>query len=327
MRAVLCKEFGTIDDLEVGQLPEPQPGPDEVLVQVHAAGVNFPDVLIVQGRYQFKPECPFVPGNEIAGVVIAVGSKVRSVRVGARVIAAMLWGAFAERVAIAAEQVFELPESIPFATGAGLITAYATTIYALQERAGLKPGDTLAVLGAAGGVGLAAVQIGKQLGARVIACASSAEKLALCSRHGADACINYQQSDLKNSLKQHSGGGVDVVYDPVGGQHSEAALRALAPNGRLLVVGFASGDIPKIPLNLVLLKSCQIVGVFWGAFTQRKPQEHRRLFEQVLQWVASGNVQPHIGKVYPMSQASEALRALAERRAQGKLILNLSEGE
>jgi len=325
VKAVLCKELGPVESLVVEDVPARKPGRGEVVIAVRAAGVNFPDVLIVQGKYQFKPELPFSPGNEVAGVVTAIGADVERVAVGDRVISAMLWGAFAEEVVVDQHAVIALPDAISFEVGACLITAYATTIYALKERAELQPGETLAVLGASGGVGLAAVQLGKLMGARVIACASTAEKLALCREHGADEVINYSEENLKQRLKELSNGGVDVVYDPVGGQLSEQAVRALAWGGRLLVVGFASGDIPNIPLNLVLLKSCQLVGVFWGAFSTRDPKRNQQLFGQVLEWVANGKLQPLVSKTYALSEASQALDDMANRRVRGKVALVVDE--
>lgn len=322
MRAVVCKELGPPEKLAVEELADPEVKRGQVRIAMKAAGVNFPDVLIVQGKYQFKPEGPFSPGGELAGVVEAVGEGVTGVKVGDRVVAIVPWGAFAEKVVVEASAVIPLPPDVPDEIAAGFVLAYATTLYALEDRARLQPGETLAVLGAAGGVGLAAVEIGKALGARVIACASSADKLALCEAHGADDLVDYRREDLKTQLKSLTGGmGVDVVYDPVGGAYSEAALRATAWEGRFLVVGFAAGDIPKIPLNLVLLKSCQIVGVFWGMFTAREPERFRAHVEQLLRWLGEGKLRPHVDRVYPLTEAPQAIRTLMDREAKGKVVI------
>lgn len=321
MRAVICKQLGPPSELVVEELPTPTAGKGQVRIDVRAAGVNFPDVLIIQGKYQFKPELPFSPGNEAAGVVSEVGEGVEGFAVGDRVVAVMPWGAFAEQLVVDQNTVIAIPEGVDFDAAAALVTAYGTTIYALKDRAHLREGETLAVLGAAGGVGLAAVQLGKKLGAKVIACASSDDKLAVCREHGADETVNYSTEDLKQRLKVLSGGGVDVVYDPVGGKLSEAALRALGWGGRHLVIGFAAGDIPAIPLNLVLLKSCQIVGVFWGAFSMREPKRNRELFDQMLAWVSTGELRPHVSKSYPFEDAALALQDMMDRKVRGKIVL------
>jgi NADPH:quinone reductase len=322
MRAVICKELGPPEKLVIEDVPDPEVKKGQVRIAMKAAGVNFPDVLIIQGRYQFEPDGPFSPGGELAGVVDAVGEGVTRVKVGDRVVAIVPWGAFAEKVVVEADAVLPLPLDVPDEVAAGFVLAYATTLYALKDRARLKAGETLAVLGAAGGVGLAAVEIGKALGARVIACASSADKLALCKEHGADELIDYQRENLKDRLKSLSGGmGVDVVYDPVGGPYSEAALRAIGWEGRFLVVGFAAGDIPKIPLNLVLLKSCQIVGVFWGMFTARDPERFREHVKTLLGWLREGKLRPHVDRVHPLIEAPLAIRALMDREAKGKIVI------
>ncbi|MBL9023527.1 MAG: NADPH:quinone oxidoreductase family protein [Myxococcales bacterium] len=321
MRAVRCHELSGPKGLRVDELPEVTPGPGEIAVDVKAAGVNFPDVLITQGKYQFKPEPPFIPGGEVAGTVRGVGAGVTGFAVGDRVAATMLHGAFAEQVVVPEASAAKLPESVSFEIGASLLLTYATTMHALVDRARLQPGESLLVLGAAGGVGTAAVEIGKCLGARVIAAASSPEKLAHCVAHGADAAIDYTREDLKERAKVLSGGGVNVIYDPVGGDLSEAALRAIAWEGRHLVVGFASGIIPKIPANLLLLKGCQAVGVFWGSFAMREPQRNRAHAERVLGWLAEGKVRPHIDAIYPFEQAGEALARIERRDVKGKLVL------
>lgn len=293
-----------------------------MLVDVRAAGVNFPDVLLTYGKYQFKPELPFSPGGEAAGVVTAVGAGVSSVVPGDRVAVSLLNGAFAERVVAPEMATMKLPDEVSFEVGAATLLTYATTLYALVDRAALQKGETLLVLGAAGGVGTAAIELGKLLGARVIAAASSDEKIAFCKQHGADEGICYAREDLKDRTKALTGGaGANVIYDPVGGAYSEQALRAIAWEGRYLVVGFAAGDIPKIPLNLVLLKSCQIVGVFWGAFAMRDPAKNRANAARILHWVAEGKLRPHIDATLPFNRAQEALERMARREVRGKLVL------
>src|SRR3954467_14914320 len=272
MKAVLCKQYGPPDTLTFEELPSPKAGAGEVVVAVKAASVNFPDVLIIQNKYQFKPPLPFSPGSELAGVVKEVGAGVTNVKAGDKVIAFTTYGAFAEEVKTEAGRLLPLPEGMDFASGAAFLLTYGTSDHALRDRGALKAGETLLVLGAAGGVGLAAIEIGKILGARVIACASTEEKLAVCRAHGADETINYAAEDLRERIKALTDArGADVVYDPVGGPYTELALRSIAWRGRLLVVGFAPGEIPKIPLNLTLLKGCAIVGVFWAAWSPREP--------------------------------------------------------
>ena len=321
MRAVRCHELTGPEGLRVDELPEPEPRAGEVLVEMKAAGVNFPDILITQGKYQFKPPVPFVPGGELAGIVRAIGDGVTSVAVGDRVAATMLFGAFAEQVCCPEAAITKLPDGVSFEVGAAVLVAYATTMHALVDRGRLAAGQTLLVLGAAGGVGLAAVQIGKRLGARVIAAASTEAKLALCREHGADETIDYVHDDLKTRAKALVPGGVDVVYDPVGGELTEAAVRSLAWDGRLLVVGFTAGAIPKIPTNLLLLKSASITGVFWGAFAMRDPSGNREHVSRVLAWIEGGDLRPHIDAALPLVRAGEALQRLARREARGKLVL------
>jgi NADPH2:quinone reductase len=321
MRAVRCHELTGPAALRVDELDAPVAGEGQVVVDVRAAGVNFPDVLITAGKYQFAPGLPFVPGGEAAGVVREVGEGVTGIAVGDRVAATMLFGAFAEQVCVPASNVFALPDAVPFDVGAAVLVAYATTMHALIDRAQLRAGETLLVLGAAGGVGLAAIELGKCLGARVIAAASSEAKLALCRSRGADETIDYGREDLRARLKVLAPKGVDVVYDPVGGDFTELAVRSLAWEGRLLVVGFTTGTIPKIPTNLLLLKNCQVMGVFWGAFTQREPARNRAHIDQLLQWIAEGRVRPHIDAALPLDRAAEALGRLERREAQGKLVL------
>jgi NADPH2:quinone reductase len=321
MRAVRCHALVGPSGLKVDEIPAPSAGPGEVVVDVRAAGVNFPDVLVSYGRYQFKADPPFVPGGEIAGIVSGVGSGVTGIAIGDRVAATMLSGAFAEKVTVNSSMVSKLPSAVSFETGAALLLTYATTMHALVDRGRLQPGETLLVLGAAGGVGTAAIEVGKCLGARVIAAASSPEKLAYCREHGADSVINYKSEDLKERAKALSGGGVDVIYDAVGGDATEAALRAMAWGGRHLVIGFASGSIPKVPANLLLLKSCDLVGVFWGAFAQRSPAENRAHTDRVLAWLVEGRIRPHVDAVLPFDRAAEALERLERREVRGKIVL------
>src|SRR5258705_10092563 len=291
MKAVLCKQYGPPESLVIEELPPPKPGPGEVVVSVKAASVNFPDFLIIQNKYQFKPPLPFSPGSELAGVVKEEGAGVSNVRPGERVIAFTTYGAFAEEVKTEALRLLPLPVKMDFVTGAAFLLTYATSDHALRDRGALQTGETLLVLGAAGGVGLAAIEIGKALGARGIACASTDDKLAVCREHGADDTINYASEDLRERIKQlTAGSGVDVVYDPVGGPYTEPALRSLAWRGRLLVVGFAAGDIPKIPLNLTLLKGCSIVGVFWGEFARREPETFTESMRQLGRWFSDGKL-------------------------------------
>src|SRR3954469_21927578 len=287
MKAVLCKQFGPPESLVVEELPSPKPGAGEVVVSVKAASVNFPDYLIIQNKYQFKAPLPFSPGSELAGVVKEVGPGVSGARPGDRVIAFTTYGAFAEEVKTEAARLLPLPQGMDFVTGAAFLLTYATSDHALRDRAALKAGETLLVLGAAGGVGLAAIEIGKALGARVIAAASDDDKLAVCRAHGADELINYSSQDLRERIKEITAGkGVDVIYDPVGGPYSEPAFRSIAWRGRLLVVGFAAGDIPKLPLNLALLKGASIVGVFWGDFARREPKAFAESIQQLGRWYA-----------------------------------------
>lgn len=322
MRAVLCKELTGPDGLVVEEVPSPKPLANQAVVRVEAVALNFPDVLLVQGKYQFKPELPFSPGGEVSGEVIAVAEGVTELDVGDRVLTTMPWGGMREEVLVDVGNTIPVPDDVSHETAAAFVTAYGTSHYALEQRANLQPGETLVVLGASGGVGLAAVELGKVMGARVIACASSEEKLALCREHGADETIDYEREDLKARIKSLTKGqGADVIYDPVGGAYSEQALRAAAWSGRHLVVGFAAGDIPKIPLNLTLLKSCQIVGVFWGAFTMKERAQHLANVDKLMSWLRAGKLQPHIGQRYPLEKAAEALHDMMNRKARGKLIL------
>ena len=322
MKAVLCTRFGGPDDLELADLPAPEPGGGEVTVAVKAAALNFFDTLIIAGKYQMKPAFPFSPAAEFAGVVDRVGAGVTAFKPGDRVAASMGYGAARECVVIAANRLARVPDNVDFDRAAGLLITYGTTLHALKDRAKLKAGETLAVLGASGGVGLAAVELGKEMGARVIACASSEHKLALARQHGADAVINYAAEDLREALRRATDGkGPDVIYDPVGGPYSEPALRAIGWEGRFLVVGFAAGDIPKLPLNLVLLKNCDVRGVFWGAWSEREPEAHRANIAQLLTWCADGKLAVHIHRIFPLAQTAQALKAIAGRSVMGKVIL------
>ncbi len=289
MKAVVCKQFGPPESLVVEDLPSPRAGPGEAVISVKAASLNFPDVLIIQNKYQFKPPLPFSPGSELAGVVKEVGAGVSAFKPGDKVIAFTTYGAFAEEAKTEAARLLPLPEGMDFVAGAAFLLTYATSDHALRDRAALRAGEWLLVLGAAGGVGLAAIDIGKALGARVIACASSEEKLAVCRSHGADATINYATEDLRERIQTITGkSGVDVVYDPVGGAYTEPAFRSLAWRGRQLVVGFAAGEIPKLPLNLALLKGASVVGVFWGDFARREPKHFAERARQLGLWYLEG---------------------------------------
>ncbi len=322
MKAVLCTQFGGPETLEMADIESPVAGPGEVVVAVRAAGLNFFDTLIIQNKYQFKPDLPFSPGAEIAGEVTSLGDGVEGIQVGDRVMAYSVWGGVRAEIAISQEAVIAMPDGLDFVTAAGLIVTYGTSLHALKDRADMQPGETLAVLGASGGVGQAAVEIGKAMGARVIACASSEDKLEFCRTLGADETLNYTDEDLKTRLKELSDGkGVDVIYDPVGADLAEPALRAIGWKGRFLVVGFAGGGIPKIPLNLALLKGCQIVGVFWGDHLVREPDRHRANMAQLLDWVVDGKIKPHIHKIYPLEETADALLAIARREVRGKVIV------
>jgi len=322
MKAVLCKAYGPPESLVVEDVDSPAPGSGEVVVAMKAASVNFPDVLIIQNKYQFKPPLPFSPGSEMAGIVKATGDGVNGFEPGDRVMAFTTYGAFAEDVKTEARRLLPLPAGMDFAQAAAFGLTYATSEFALRDRGDLRAGETLLVLGAAGGVGIAAIEVGKALGARVIACASTDEKLAVCRAHGADETINYTTEDLRDRVKQLTrGNGVDVVYDPVGGPYTEPALRSLAWRGRLLVVGFAAGEIPRIPLNLTLLKGCSIVGVFWGEFTRREPDRFAESMRRLGQWFTEGTIRPHISATFPLERAADALRLMADRKVTGKVVL------
>jgi len=322
MKAVLAKAFGPLEQLVLEDLPPKNAGPGEVAITVRACGVNFFDALIVQGKYQSRPPLPFSPGGEVAGVVRGVGAGVSGFADGTRVLAFTGHGGYAGEVIVDAASVVALPEQMDFVTAAGFPITYATSCHALKDRGQLRSGETLLVLGAAGGVGLAAVEVGNILGARVIACASSDEKLALAREHGADALINYAASDLRERIREVTAGkGVDVVYDPVGGGYAEPALRSLAAGGRYLVIGFASGEIPKIALNLLLLKVVSLVGVFWGAFAKAQPQRNAANLAELFRWYTQGRLRPHVSATFPLERYRDALDAVMQRKVLGKAVL------
>jgi len=322
MRALLCTQFGPPDLLEFKEVASPIAGPGEVVVTVKAASVNFPDVLIIENKYQFKPPLPFSPGSELAGIVKAVGEGVAGIAPGDRVMVFTIHGAFAEEVKVDASRVLPIPHGMDFPTAAALLLTYGTMDHGLRDRGGVRAGDTVLVLGASGGIGIASIEIAKALGARVIACASSDDKLAACREHGADATINYATEDLRERIKALTAGhGVDVIVDPVGGPYTEPALRSIAWRGRLLVVGFAAGEIPRIPLNLTLLKGCAIVGVFWGDFLRREPQAFAASVAQLGAWHAEGKLKPHISATFPLSEGAAAIKMLAARKVVGKVVV------
>jgi NADPH2:quinone reductase len=330
VKAVLCKEYGPVENLVVEEIDSPVPGPGQVLIDVKAAAVNFPDVLIVQNLYQFKPEPPFSPGGEVSGVVSALGDDVSHVKIGDRVIGSSGFGGFAEQIVLDAPRVIPIGDEMPFDEASAFVMVYGTSHHALKQRAELKAGETLLVLGASGGVGLAAVELGKLMGAEVIAACSSQEKVDLCLNHGASKGLVYprgpldrdQQKELSAKIKELTGGkGADVIYDPVGDDYAEPALRAIAWKGRYLVVGFAAGQIPKIPLNLALLKGCQIVGVFWGMFTGVERALHEENMAELMAWYKEGKIKPHISKTYRLEDAVQALQDMAGRKVMGKIVL------
>ncbi|MDB5796629.1 MAG: NADPH:quinone oxidoreductase family protein [Paucimonas sp.] len=322
MKAVVCKQWGPPDSLVVEDLPDLVPGPGQVAIDIHAAGVNFPDVLIIQNKYQVKPALPFTPGSEFAGVVRAVGAGVSRYKPGDRVIAFIGQGAFAQQALASEQVVMPMPPGMDFDTAAAITLTYGTSHHAVVDRGQLKAGETMLVLGAAGGVGLAAIEIGRALGARVIAAASSDEKLEVCRQHGADATINYSREDLREAIKAATGGrGPDVIYDPVGGSYAEPAFRSIAWRGRYLVVGFANGEIPRLPLNLALLKGASLVGVYWGEFAKREPKANFQAMQQMLGWLAEGKIRPHISGRYALADTAQALNDMAARKVTGKVVI------
>lgn len=334
MKALQCVELGMPDKLQVNDVPDPEAYPEHVVIENKAASVNFPDVLMIQGLYQFQPELPFIPGGESAGIVSAVGDGVENISVGDRVFAMTGMGAFSEKISAHNSSVVKIPDNMGFETAAALPMTYGTSLYALKQRANLKAGETLLVLGAAGGVGLASVELGKAMGARVIAAASTNEKVNLCIQHGADEGFIYpsgvlnrdQQKELSNKIKELSGGiGPNVIYDPVGGSYSEPCLRSIAWEGRYLVIGFAAGadQIPKMPLNLTLLKGCQIVGVFWGAWVGMHPEENKKNFEELFKLHSEGKINPEVSDSFTLDDGALAIAHLKDRKAKGKVIIEI----
>jgi NADPH2:quinone reductase len=322
MRAVRCLVHGSLDNLVVEDLPAPEPGPGEVVIDVQLAAINFPDVLIVNNEYQIKVPAPFIPGSELAGVISTVGDGVTAYQPGDRVFWAGTFGAFAEQVVAPATSVSRIPDGVAFRTAASFGVVYMTAYHSLRSVAQVQPGEWVSVLGAAGGVGLAAVELAQQLGAHVLAAASTDEKLELCRARGAEAVVNYETEDLKTRTRELTGGGADVVIDPVGGQHSEQALRAMRWRGRFVTVGFASGEIPRIPLNLVLLKGMSVIGFEFGSFGVNEPELAERDRAEVLELLADGRIQPYASSVHPLADAAAAFRELAERRATGKVLID-----
>ena len=322
MKALICTGPSKPEDLTVADLPDPVAGPGEAVVRVEAAALNFFDLLIIAGKYQYKPAFPFSPGAEFAGTVESLGEGVTGFAAGDRVIGYSGWGAARQKLAIAATRLAKMPAGLDADRGCGLIVTYGTSYYALKQRGELKSGETLAVLGASGGTGLAAVELGKIMGARVIACASTDEKLSFAREHGADHGVNYGAVNLRDGLKALGGEhGIDVVYDPIGDKYAEPALRSLAWLGRYLVVGFAAGEIPKLPLNLMLLKGCDVRGVFWGSWTERDPDGHRANMADLMRWCAEGKISGHVHAAYPLSDAAHALNEIAGRKVMGKVVL------
>ncbi|MGC1515388.1 MAG: NADPH:quinone oxidoreductase family protein [Maribacter sp.] len=324
MKAIRCKKYGPPSNLILEEIDSLRAGTKEVVVSVKACGLNFPDTLIIQGLYQFKPELPFTPGSDVAGIVKEVGAGITHLQVGDEVFGFVAHGGLAEEVIVPGNACFPKPPQMDYPVAASFMMAYGTSYHALKDRAKLMEGETLLVMGASGGVGLAAVELGKLMGARVIAAASTEEKLALCKEYGADELINYESQDLKSVLKElTAGNGVDVVYDPVGGDYSELALRSTAWNGRFLVVGFAAGTIPNIPLNLPLLKGASIVGVFWGGFAMKYPKENMANTVTLMKWYAEGKLKPHIHKVVPLAGTAGALEEMMHRKVKGKIVVNI----
>ncbi|MDF1696406.1 MAG: NADPH:quinone oxidoreductase family protein [Saprospiraceae bacterium] len=322
MKGIVCEKYGPPSDLVLKEIALPVVGEKQVKIQIKACSLNFPDTLIIRGLYQFKPDLPFTPGSDISGIVLEVGDKVKHLKEGDEVFGFTLTGGFAQEAIVDAKTVFPKPPNMEFPIAASFLLAYGTSYHAIVDRAKLKVGETIVVLGASGGVGLAAIEISKQLGAKVIAAASTQEKLELCKEHGADEVINYTEEDLKSRIKELTDGkGADVIYDPVGGAFSESALRAIAWEGRFLVVGFAAGDIPKIPLNLPLLKGCQIMGVFWGSFAMKDPSKNMQNSLQLMQWYAAKKLNPHIHKLYTLEETPTAIQEMMDRKVKGKSVV------
>ena len=326
MKAVQCQSYGLPETLVLQDMATPAITEKEVLIEVKACGVNFPDALIIQNKYQFKPPLPFAPGGEVSGIVTAVGDKVKHLKAGDRVLALCGWGGFAEQVAVDAAKVFPIPREMDFITAATTLYTYGTSYHALKDRALLQAGETLLVMGAAGGVGIAAVELGKLMGATVIAAASSADKLNLCKEKGADHLINYSSEDLRTRIKEITGEkGVNVIYDPIGGKLAEQALRSIAWKGRYLVVGFASGEIPQLAFNLALLKGCAVTGVFWGSFAEREPAKSMQNIGEILQWLKTGKIKQSIHKIYSLDQGPQAIQDLMDRKVKGKAVVKIGD--
>lgn len=326
MKAVICKEWGDPSTLTIGEMPDGEVGHTDARVAIHACGVNFSDVLMIAGQYQVKPEFPFVPGVEIAGEVLEVGAGVPNLKPGDRVMGLVQTGGFAEEVVTTAATLIPIPESMDYVTAAAFPIAYGTSHLALTHRGRLQPGETLLVFGAAGGVGLTAVEIGNKLGATVIACASTAEKLAITEHYGAAYTINYTEENIRDRVKTITGGrGADVIFDPVGGDAFDQAMRAINWEGRLLVIGFASGKIPELPVNLALVKNCSVVGVYWGAYLQQHPEVLFNSLQTLLSWYDGQTLRPHISATYSMDQIEDALNALAERKSTGKVVVKIRD--
>ncbi|MCP5431697.1 MAG: NADPH:quinone oxidoreductase family protein [Alphaproteobacteria bacterium] len=332
MKAVLCKAFGPPESLVLEELPSPSPGKGQIVVTVKACSANFPDALIIQDKYQFKPKLPFSPGAEIGGIVKAVGEGVTAFKGGERILASIGWGGFAEEVAIDADRAYPIPDKMSYEEGSAFLMAYGTSYHALKDRAVLKPGESLLVMGAAGGVGLTAVELGAAMGAKVVAAASSEQKVEVAKSHGATAGLVYpsgemsrdEQKAFSDAIKAATGGqGADVIYDPVGGAYAEPAFRAIAWKGRYLVIGFAAGDIPRLPLNLPLLKGASVVGVFWGQFAALEAEANRTNVKELLALYEKGAIKPHISARYPLAKAGQAIRDLMDRKATGKIVVTM----
>ena len=324
MKAIVCSNFGTPDTLIFQEIENPTPKGDEILIRVKACSVNFPDTLIIQGKYQFKPPFPFSPGSDVAGFIEKIGDNVKHFKVGDEVVGFIPFGGFAEKAIVRDTDCFPKPKGMSMVNASAFLLAYGTSYHALKDRANLKEGETILILGASGGVGLTALELAKLMGAKVIAAASSKEKLDLCKKFGADDVINYTEESFKDRVKELTNGkGVDVIYDPVGGHFSELALRAIAWKGRHLVIGFANGEIPKIPINLTLLKGASIVGVFWGSFAQKEPKKSLENIKKLLAWFVKGDVKPHIDKTYSLENAPKALEDMMQRKVKGKIVIDM----
>lgn len=326
MKAVLCKEYGPAEKLVIEDIPAPSIGADGVLIEVKAAGINFPDTLIIENKYQFKPPLPFIPGTEVAGIVKQVGETVSQVKPGDKVMGFAFVGAYAEQIVVPAASCFPMPDTFSFEEAAAFTMIYGTSYYALKQRGQLRSGETLLVLGASGGVGMAAVELGKLMGATVIAAGGNNDKLAVCQERGADHIVNYNDADWKDQVKQLTGGnGADVIYDAVGGEYTQTALRCINWGGRLLVIGFASGDIPQLAANLTLLKSSSVVGVFWGASLAKEPEANQENFKELFNWSMEGKIKPYVCASYPLEQVADAMNLLLQRKAVGKVVLTTDQ--